>query len=206
VLNDALPQDWDKKVSAEPRFGLTQGKLADPGFQKRYDTYVNRFSAAMAKSAQGEVIIVTQTRTSRNGGDGAYSKPDPQTPAENRWRLYEFPLAQRNKKVTSVVSYALQEKPLKKVVDFQPGGAKGELLPVPSFPNPRSQIPLSSLPRLLVLLLVLHSLSPLPPASQSLSPAPPNLLLHHPGLLRHPPRSPSRSLRARRTGRGAQRY
>ncbi|KAH6642048.1 hypothetical protein C7974DRAFT_384737 [Boeremia exigua] len=136
MFNDALPKDWDNKISAEPRFGLTQGKIADPGFQKRYDAYVNRFSAAMAKAAKGEVIIVTQTRTSRNQGEGAYSKPDPQTPAENRWRVYEFPIAQRNPKVTSVVSYALQENPLKKVVDFQPNGAKGELLPMPSFPNP----------------------------------------------------------------------
>lgn len=91
MFNDALPQDWDNKVARDPRFGLLQGKIADPGYEKRYDAYVNRFSAAMAKVAQGEVIIVTATRTSRNTGNGAYSLPDPQTPAENRWRLYEFP-------------------------------------------------------------------------------------------------------------------
>ncbi|KAF3037187.1 hypothetical protein E8E12_001945 [Didymella heteroderae] len=135
MFNDVLPQDWDDKITKEPRFGLLQGKIAEPGYMKRYDAYVNRFSAAMAKVAQGEVIIVTKTRISRNKGDGAYSLPDPQTPAENRWRLYEFPVAQRNPKVTSVVSYALEEKPLKKVVDFQPG-VKGALLPMPSFPNP----------------------------------------------------------------------
>jgi hypothetical protein len=135
MFNDALPQDWDDKVTRDPRFGLLQGKIADPGYLARYDAYVNRFSAAMAKVAQGEVIVVTATRTSRNTGNGAYSLPDPQTPAENRWRLYEFPIAQRNPKVTSVVSYALEEKPLKKVVDFQPG-VKGAVLPKPSFPNP----------------------------------------------------------------------
>lgn len=140
MFNDALPQDWDNKIAAEPRFGLTQGKLADPGFQRRYDAYVNRFSAAMAKAAQGEVIVVTKTRVSRNTGSGAYSLPDPQTPAENRWRLYEFPVAQRNAKVTGVVSYALEEKPLKKVIDFQPG-VKGEVLPMPTFPDPPKPAP-----------------------------------------------------------------
>jgi hypothetical protein len=135
MFNDVLPLDWEKRVIEHPRFGLVQGKIADPRYMERYDAYIHRRSAAMAQAAKGEVILVTLKRTSENTGVGAYSLPDPKDCAENTWRVYEFPMAQRNSRVTSVASYALEEKPLKKVVDFQPG-RKGMMLPEPSFPNP----------------------------------------------------------------------
>lgn len=135
MFNDALPDEWHDAMASEERFGLREGKTADPDVPKRNDAFVNRFSAALTKAAKGEVILVTASRTSKFGGSGAYSKPDPKTSKENVWRTYEFPLAQRNPDVTSVVSYALDEEPLKKVVDWEPGKG-GEMLPEPRFDNP----------------------------------------------------------------------
>ncbi|KAF2686367.1 hypothetical protein K458DRAFT_402836 [Lentithecium fluviatile CBS 122367] len=135
MFNDALPLDWDRQIMSVERFGLKQGKIADPDVNKRNDAFVNRFSAALTIAAKGEVILVVGSRNSKFGGSGAYSMPDPKTAKENVWRTYEFPLAQRNPDVTRVVSYALDEKPMNAVVDWEPG-KKGELLPEPSFPDP----------------------------------------------------------------------
>lgn len=135
MFNDALPTEWDKAIFNEPRFGLTQGKIADPDVNKRNEAFVNRFSSALTVAAKGQVIMVTKSRDSKYGGSGAYSKPNPADAKPNVWRNFEFPLAQRNPDVTQVVSYALDEDPLRPVVDFEPG--KGhEMLPMPTFPDP----------------------------------------------------------------------
>jgi hypothetical protein len=136
MFNDALPDDWHNKIKVVERFGLQQGKFADLNVNKTNDAFVNRFSAVLAKAAKGEVILLTRNRNSDFGGSGAYSKLDPTTAKENVWTTYEFPLAQRNAAVTRVVSYALTEKQLSKVVDFEPKGVKGAVLPEPQFPNP----------------------------------------------------------------------
>jgi hypothetical protein len=136
MFNDALPDDWHNKIKVVKRFGLQQGKIADPNVNKRNDAFVNRFSAALTKAAKGEVILVTKNRNSDFGGSGAYSMPNPKTAKENVWRTYEFPLAQRNPAVTRVVTYALTENSLNKVVDFEPQGKKGAVLPKPKFPDP----------------------------------------------------------------------
>ena len=135
TFNDALPRAWDKQVMEGERFGLLQGKLADPDVNQRQDIIVQRYSAALAIAARGEVMVVTKSRISANGGSGAYSMPNPKDTKENVWRTYEFPLAQRNPDVTRVVSYALDEDPMNPVVDWE-RGKKGDLLPEPSFPDP----------------------------------------------------------------------
>jgi hypothetical protein len=135
MFNDALPLDWDQKIMGEERFGLKQGKIADPDVNKRNDAFVQRFSAALAVAAKGDVMVVTRSRESKYGGSGAYSKPNPADSKENVWRTYELPLAQRNEDVGRIVSFALDEDPIKPVVDYE-RGKKGEIMPMPTFPDP----------------------------------------------------------------------
>ncbi|KAF1953008.1 hypothetical protein CC80DRAFT_494907 [Byssothecium circinans] len=135
MWNNVLPNDWHVKMAKTERFALVQGKLPDPGADKRAEAFRNRFSAALTQAAKGEVILVTLDRNSQHGGSGAYSIPPPESTEPNVWRLYEFPMAQRNKDVTRVVSYALSDPELKRVVDFERGQKTG-LLPMPQFPDP----------------------------------------------------------------------